>query len=270
MRITKIVLIVTLILVTLACAGVNLGHSFSDKYDEPTITCPEEPLELPVTALEERIFDGVTAKDTQDGDLTRELMVQGVSKFVDDAHTVKVTYIVFDSDGNLATASRQVRLTDYESPRFHLTRALLYTADATLTVLDRLTATDCVDGDITSDIRVSTLTATDQPEVYTMDAQVTNSLGDTVRVTLPVVLTSGSASRPVVELTDYLIYRSVGDGFRAADYLAGVTTSTGAGNTAQVEITGTVDTGRAGTYMVFYRYTDSFGAGTAVLTVVVE
>lgn len=270
MRIIKISLIFLLLVVSLTCAVVNLTQTYSDRYDAPTISCPEELLELSVEELEVRCFEGITAWDPQDGDLSGELMVQGISKFVDNEHTVKISYIVFDSDGNLATATRELRLTDYESPQFRLSKALLYTADASLTVLDRLGAVDCVDGDISGDIRVSTLTATDQPEIYTMDVQVTNSLGDTARITLPVVLTSGNTSRPVVELTDYLVYLSVGDSFHSRDYLSGVTAVSGGTGLADVEISGTVDTTSAGTYMVYYQCTDSFGTGTAVLTVVVE
>lgn len=270
MRITKILLITLLILVALACAVTRLDHSLSDKYDAPTISFDSERMDIPVGELDSRCFDGVSASDNQDGDITAGLMVQGISKFVDDDHTVKITYIVFDSDGNLATASRELRLTDYESPRFHLSKALNYTADATLTVLDRLSATDCVDGDISGDIRVSALTSTEYPEVYTMDVQVTNSLGDTARVTLPVILTSGNTSRPVVELADYLIYRQVGESFQSRNYLSTVNTGSGTAQLSDVEISGTVDTTTPGTYMVYYRYSDALGTGTAVLTVVVE
>lgn len=269
MRATKIILILLLVLVTLVFSITSVRVRLSGKDSGPSIACDTDLLEVSVRADDAALLTGVTASDAQDGDLTGEILIQGISKLVDE-NTTKITYIVFDSDGNLASISRSLRYTDYTVPRFAITQPLRYVAGSSMALLDRLEVTDVVDGDITGMVRVSTLTATDEAEIYTVDLQVTNSLGDTARITLPVIVTSGNASRPVVYLTDYLVYLNVGDGFSARRYLKSVTSSDGQATLDDVTVSGFVDTTSPGTYLVYYRCSDSLGTGIAALTVVVE
>ena len=269
MKNTKIILITLFVLVAIVYGATAVSGHLSDADSGPTITCGTDVLEVSVNDSEESYLAGVTAFDDQDGDLTSAVMIQGLSKFIDE-DTVKVTYIVFDSDGNLATASRQLHFTDYTSPRFSITQALRYVSGASVALLDRLQVTDCLDGDITSQVRVSSLSATDQAEVYSVDLQGTNSLGETARITLPILVTSGNAGRPVISLREYLVYLNTGDSFTARSYLQGVESTNNELTVSDVTISGLVDTTTPGTYLVYYRCSDSFGTGTAVLTVIVE
>lgn len=269
MKLTKILLIAALILVSTVFAITQVGGFLSGRTDGPTITCSEEILELSVKDSDEVLLSGVTARDKQDGDLTDQILVQGVSKFLEDS-TARITYLVFDSDGNMATVTRQIRYTDYESPRFTVTAPLVYSTGESVGLLDRIRVTDDIDGDITDNVRVSQLEATADSEIFTVDLQVTNSMGDTAWVTLPVIRPVSTVNCPVVYLTSYLIYLEQGDTFAAKDYLLSVSTPDGRGTPSQVDISGLVDTHTPGTYMVFYRYTHNAYTGTAVLTVVVE
>lgn len=269
MKIIKILLIFTLVVVTCLFGWDTAGEYLSGKNVGPTISSDGTVLEVSVTDGDEVLLTGVTASDAQDGNLTSQILVQGVSKLIT-ADTAKVSYLVFDSDGNAASTSRYIRYTDYRQPRFSVKQALVYAMNESITLLDRLSVTDVIDGDITESVRVSSLSATSDSEVYTVSLQVTNSMGDTARVTLPVILQEGTSSRPKVNLTKYLIYLNKGASFNPSDYIGSVITSAGRGNAANLEISGEVDTSAAGTYMVYYRYPYNGTTGLAILTVVVE
>lgn len=268
MKILKIILAALLVVVSALYGLTSVSQKLSGSDVPPTIQCGSGLIEISVSDPEEVLLTGVTASDKQDGDLTGRILIQGVSKLITN-DTAKVTYLVFDSDGNAASCSRMVRYTDYRKPVFALEQALNYTQNEDIELLDRLSATDVLDGDITSAIRVSTLCATSDPEVSTVTVQVTNSMGDTALLDLPIVVYSGTAVRPEVRLTDYLVYLEQGDSFQADSYLRSVSTSAGSGNVDKVEISGSVDTSEPGTYYVYYRYSHGTATGLTVLTVVV-
>lgn len=270
MKILKVTLIILLVLVTGLYGVSTLMQQRSGADIGPTITCGTETLEISVGDDESVLFTGVTAVDEQDGDLTGQILIQGISKFITDS-TARVTYLVFDSDGNMATTSRYIHYVDYTAPVFEITSPLVYSPSESIALLDRIRATDVIDGDITDSIRVSNLTATSDAEIYTVTLMVTNSMGDTVTVELPIILESNSASRPDVYLREYLVYLKAGSAFNASGYLRAVETPTGeTAKLSDVQITGLVDTKTPGTYMVYYRYYQDAMVGTAVLTVVVE
>ena len=201
--------------------------------------------------------------------LTGKILLRGVSKLVSN-DTAKVSYIVFDSDGNAATISRMVRYTDYEKPHFTLEKPLIYTENQDIMLFDRLTARDTIDGDITDSIRVSALSSTADPEIQTVSVQVTNSMGDTAQLQLPVVTYSGVVVRPEIQLSQQLVYIKAGEAFYPGSYVRGIDTPIGAGDVERLQITNTVDTSTPGTYYVYYRYPYSVTVALSILTVVVE
>lgn len=268
MKITKLILIFLTAVLAVCCVVNTLSQKLSGKDQGPTLECPEV-LELSVSAPETALLEGVSAYDKQDGDLTDRILIQGISKFIE-GNTARITYLVFDSDGNMSTASAMIRYTDYESPRFAITAPLSYSTNESIALLDRIRVTDCIDGNITENVRVSSPVATGDSSIYTVDLQVTNSMGDTVYLTLPLIRQNTTAATPVVYLNTYLLYLDRGDNFNARDYLLSITTLEGRGNASQVEITGLVDVNVPGVYYVYYRYAHNSLVGTAVLTVVVE
>ena len=269
MKLIKILLLAAL-LVTGSLYGVTwVGEHLTGRLDAPELNCPDTVLEISVHDEESALLAGLTAKDAQDGDLTDRILVQGLSHLLTN-NTAKASYVVFDSHGNMASASRTIRYTDYTKPAFYLDEPLSYSENDSIELLDRIRAMDVIDGNITGSIRVSTLNGTAEPEVSTVSLQVTNSMGDTSRVTLPVVIFTGRMARPVVKLSEYLIYLEKDSDFNPRDYLVSVRAPSGFGDLADVQITDTVDTSTSGTYMVYYRYPYSITSGLSVLAVVVE
>ena len=265
MRIIKITLIALLVLVGLLFGVTTVSQRVRGVDQGPVIQCESTELAVSVQDGQEMLLMGVTASDAQDGDLTKKIHIQGISKLITD-NTAKISYIVFDSHGNFATASRMIRYTDYSRPVIHVTSPLIYREAEQIKLLDRLQAMDSLDGDITNSIRVSALQATSDPDVWTAGVQVTNSMGDTTRLELPIIIHTGLVVRPQVVLSEYLIYLDQGQSFLPETYLSRVETPIGPGAPQDVIISGVADTSVPGTY----RYPYGITAGLSVLTVVVR
>lgn len=214
-----------------------------------------------VSILEEStLLEGITAADETDGDVTGSVLVESVT--IDDSSGLAtVRYAAFDRAGNVSKASRQVRFTDYESPRFALSSALAFSNGSSFDVLNVITAQDILDGDITHRIRATSLDEDSITSVGTHDVEfrVTNSLGETVRLTLPVEVYSYGAYQASVQLSNYLIYLPVGSAFEAEDYLVSyirgslVTDLTdGMPDGYSLTVSGDVDTRTPGVYSIGY------------------
>lgn len=269
MRTIKQILIITLVLMIGAQIGTAIYLGSSDRDDKPTITCPQGVLEISAKDDESVLLTGVAATDNQDGNLTDRVIVASVSKLVS-KDTAKVTYLVFDSDDNMASLVRYIRYTDYQRPQFQVKAPLVYSDSGDVELMSRLGATDVVDGNISGRIRVSTLMPTDDSRIFDITIQVTNSMGDTAWQVLPVLRQPSDSMRPVITLKDSLVYVDKGNKFDAKQYVSSVTLAHGIADTADVKIEGTVDTDQAGTYRIFYTYTANDRVGMAILTVVVQ
>lgn len=274
MRLVKIMLIFLLVVVTALYGMTMFTKGLDSSKDAPTISCPSDTISLSVNDDESVLLTGITAADKQDGDLTGELRISGISKFLE-IGTASVTYLVFDSDHNVATCTRTLQYTDYESPRFEITAPLNYKSSEDIELLDRIRVIDCIDGDITASVRTSSLSSDTAEQTYIAALQVTNSMGDSAEITLPIVWYSNNSDRPQIVLSDYLVYLSQGSSFRASDYVAYVKTADGTVNKSAVKSEGDVDTSTPGTYYVRYTYTYAVTEtqtldGIAILTVVVE
>lgn len=235
----------------------------------PQISCPAEILEISASDSESVLLEGVTATDAQDGDLTHRITIGGISKLIT-KDTAKVTYMVFDSDNNMASCVRKIRYTDYHRPTFEVTEPLVYASTEEVVMLSRLKATDVVDGDISKNIRVSTLEPTKNSEIYHVTIQVSNSVGDTSWVTLPVLMLESNPLRPEIQLSDSLIYMEQGEKFTPSAYILSLRAPGMDASVSDVTVDNTVDTGEPGTYYVTYSYTANGSTGYAILTVVVE
>lgn len=269
MRALKHIILIILLVLAL-CYGVTLIYQGSSTHkDPPVISCPSEVLEVSATDDEATLLTGVTAHDPQDGDLTQQIIVGGISKLIS-KDTAKVTLMVFDSDDNMGTAIRYIRYTDYHRPQFAITKPLAFSSSKDVSLLDRLTATDVLDGNISSRIRVSTLAATENSEVYNITIQVTNSMGDTAWLQLPVLVQQTNPLRPVIELKSYLVYLETDSAFEPTQYLSSLTVAQEAKDVSLVNIDSNVDTSKNGTYRVMYTYSANGSTGSAILTVVVQ
>lgn len=236
--------------------------------DGPVITIDDSVPEISVNDPSSRLLEGVWASDAQDGDLTHELEIASISRLLSD-NSAEVTYIVFDSNDNMATATRRFRYTDYSRPVISLNSPLIFQSESTSGLINHFSATDVIDGDISDRVRISSLIPTSDSSIYYVSVLVSNSMGDSAKLKLPVIITS-DASAPTVSLSSYLEYVSIGEDFDPASFVASVTYGGEALPADRVSISGEVDTSVAGTYYIFYECTQNEHVGRAALTVSVR
>lgn len=264
----------TLIILLVALLVGNIVSYFylglSDRSVPPVISCPEGVLDISTTDSSSVLLQDVTASDPQDGDLSGQVIIGGISKLISN-NTAKVTYLVFDSDDNMASHVRFIRYVDYQRPMFRVEEPLVFSSTEEVMVMPLLKATDVVDGDISDRIRTSTLEPSSNTEIYFVSIRVNNSVGDTAKLRLPVLLLDSDPMRPTITLSTSLTYLKIGDSFDPEEYLMDLEVP---GNPdvapENVTISGQVDTSRADTYYIHYTYTNNGSIGTAILTVVVQ
>ena len=266
MKTLKTILIICLVLVTAAFAAGQVYSRVVTDTVPPVITLDSDSITVSVEDGRDALLRGVTASDAKDGDLNGQIIVSGVSKLISN-NTAKVSYMVFDKVGNMASATRYVVYSDYHRPRFMLITPLVYSLGETVSITGRLQAQDAVDGDITSSIRVLSSDIISSTEgVYNLTLQVINSLGDTAQVTLPVTIRAEADGDSAVKLRRYLVYVGLGDNFEPRNYIESVS----AGSVSDVRIDSNVDTQSAGCYLVTYTVTSGGRSSSALMTVVVE
>ena len=269
MRRVKLLLIAAVCVVGVVFAGTRIVQAFSGKEDRPQITCDSETVDVSVLQDESVLLSGVTAWDAQDGDLTGRIMVGGISKLITD-NTARITYLVFDSDGNMASVQRTVRYWDYHKPRIDVIRPLVFARSDAMEIISHLQAKDVLDGDISEQIRISTLRTTEETNLYSAVVQVTNSMGDTAKIELPIVVAESDPERPMVYLREYLTHVEQGGTFSTDGNVRSVYVNRIFTSTEGVYVEGEVDTSVPGVYWVRYYFTQNGKTGMTVQTVVVE
>lgn len=241
----------------------------------PEIHLETPSIEISVSDGEEKLMEGVTAYDSADGDVSDTVAVENISTFYGDKKRL-VTYVAFDSDNHVARATREMRYTDYESPKFTLTEPLQYLPGS---VHLQIGANDCLDGEITSAIKLveSDPITTDQPGEYSLTFQVANSAGDISSLTVSMEIQENQpAGAPVIRLNKYLDYVPVGSNVDLSSYIDAVQIGGGEykvvegnGNfneekapgektvigTDLIDVDGMVDTEVPGTYKVVFEMT---------------
>ena len=258
---------------------------------KPSIEIAEELVEVSVADGEEALLKGVTASDAEDGDLTDKVIVETVSRFTPDQHRV-VTYAVVDSDKMVAHAQRELVYTDYAPIRFSMDKPLSFETDDT-DLAGAVHARDCLDGDISGSIRMTSEEGidTENPGMYSAELKVTNSAGDTAVLPVTVeIYDANAADRGQIALSDYIVYIPRGTKIDPASYLKSVrirgseylftkgegtygAEEAGQANTIgykYVSIENNVNPDVAGNYEIHYAMSgDSKVTGTAVLYVIV-
>jgi hypothetical protein len=236
----------------------------------PIITMDKDVIELSVKDGEEKLLEGVTAFDQKDGDLTEKVIVESVSRFIENG-VCKVTYAVCDSNNHVANATRKVNYTDYHSPIFTLTKPLCFSIYETVDVKSALHATDCFDGSLDASMIITSPNYVNSAEgVYTIEAKVTNSKGDTSMVALPMVVENISFSAPKIELKNYLVYLAKGQKISLDENVKNATDIDGENVKKSVKIDTNINFNQEGTYSVHYYATDKNGnRGHSVMIVII-
>ena len=239
----------------------------------PVITIDTDVIELSVKDKQERLFEGVTAYDKKDGDISGKVQIESISKFIEPG-VCTVTYAVSDSDKHVVKQTRTLKYTDYTSPEFYMKRALVYGVDEALDIRAAVGARDCIDGDISE--RVAILTTDyirNTAGVFTVSLQVSNSKGDTIYLDVTVHVEGNETMAPEIQLKKSLIYVKKGETPVFEDYLGDVTVNGVLMKEEDIEllISTNYDADEEGTYNVHYYISTKDGyEGHSILTVVVE
>ena len=237
----------------------------------PVITIDGDTMEVDLNVTDEDLLAGVTAYDAKDGDLTGRVIVESISKFTETG-TCKVYYAVCDNDNHVASASRKITYKGYTSPQFYLNRSLCFSQTETVNAASVIGAYDVLDGDISSNIII---TSADYEYgisgIYSVKAEVSNSKGDQVSLTLPMVVEDRSVNAPQIELSAYLIYVPKGTEIIPEDYFISALDSVETDVSATLHTETNYDPTHEGVYSFHYYATDSLDRrGHSVLIVVVE
>lgn len=203
------------VLAAIGTVVYNYLFVLSDDTSAPEITIDSEVIEVSVKATEEELLSGVSAKDKKDGDVTENVLIEGILPITEE-NTATITYAAFDSSGNVSKASRTVKYVDYEAPVFGQTGSLSFAENTSPDVLGFMSAHDVIDGDISGRIKgmiISETTSLNFKGIHQVEFRVTNSMGDTEHIVLPVEIYENGAYNAALELSDYLVYLKVGDEF---------------------------------------------------------
>lgn len=222
------------------CFVYQTVSSFRADGEAPQILIEEGELSVSVKDPESTLLEGVTAVDAVDGDVTDTIVIESiygistsqeaaVSPIRDSFTTlpvnltqidrVKVTYAAFDQAGNVAKAERQICYTDYESPKITLSAPLVFAYGSGFDVMDCVKAKDVIDGDISHLVKASLVSETSSLSAqgeHEAAFRVTNSLGDTTQLILPVEVYEADRYNAILKLKQNLIYLSAGT-YRADD-----------------------------------------------------
>ncbi|OUO46580.1 hypothetical protein B5F79_06565 [Olsenella sp. An285] len=241
----------------------------------PSISADSDSIDITCEYTTEQLTEGVTASDARDGDLTSQVLVGSFTRFIQPG-VCDLSYVVFDSAGNMATTSRRVRFMDYHSPRFSLSAPLVFSEGSTTNadVQGMFSAADMLDGDLTDWVTYGGTDASyDTPGDYSITMEVTNSFGDTASYAFPIHVYERGSQNLFIELTEPLAYVVQGDGFDPLAYVASVTDASGGGyDPAQLQVSSNVDTSTPGIYEVHYQMggAEDVPYGQMWLTVIVE
>ncbi len=226
MKYIRILVVMMFILSAGSYAVLRYYHEINLDETAPRIICSTDTIEISVEDPEEKLMEGVTASDDKDGDLTGEVIVENLGPFMSDGSR-NITYVVCDSSNNTGRVSRTLTYSDYEPPRFSISRQLRFPAGTEVDILEYLHAEDCLDGNLTNQIRLTYGYLPYEPDAgkYELGYQISNSAGDVSGIELMVEIyePGDDMYTPVIHLKDYVVYVKKGKSFNPYQYIENVT-----------------------------------------------
>ncbi len=237
----------------------------------PVITIEGDLIEVDIDAPNEELLAGVTAYDAKDGNLTDRVIVESISKFTE-IGVCKVYYAVCDNDNHVASAMRKIRYKGYTSPRFYMNRSLCFSQLDTIDAASVIGAKDVLDGDISENIIITSLDYEfGVTGIYSVKAEVSNSKGDQISITVPMIVEDRNINAPVIALKDYLIYIKKGETIKPKDYFVYARDSYETDVSDTLIMENDFKANETGVFSFHYYVTDQLNRqGHSVLTVVVE
>lgn len=273
-RLFAVILIALTVLSLGGAVGYSIHRAHATGGEPPVISFDKDKIDVTTDAPDTELMKGVTAEDPEDGDVTDSILVEGISDMQDGA--VTVTYAAFDSQGHVARASRDVHYTDYSSPKFTMSRPMVFNSVGVNDMMDGIGAKDAIDGDITTSVRASYTedASLNSAGEHHVELRVTNSLGDTATLTIPVRVLSDSPRSDQLPLKNYLVYLERKAAFDPMKYLQieqEDDDERASGNRTTLRVDSNVDMSKAGVYTVDYsNVRDDQVLATTRLIVVVE
>ena len=283
-------------------AGALFGYEKYKQYmaedtKPPQIIMDKDSIKVKCDADNKELLEGITAKDSRDGDVTDNLVIESMSNFINGKKRNMVV-AAFDSAGNMSKVTREVVYTDYRRPRFSLDEPIRYPVDARNVEIG-IKADDVIDGNITGKIKIAGQSniRLDKEGEYDIAFSVSNSAGDVERLstTFRVYDPQEEANKPQIRLKKYIVYTKKKHKVDYWDYVESVTVSgtmykraeknsetltdphyNGIGERVSLGrnrfefVDKDVNYKKAGTYEAIIRYTDKDGnrGGTRLIIVV--
>ncbi len=267
----RIIVLIAFVFIAVASAAVFVSEKLAVDKTIPVITVEGDVIEVSLKAKDEELLQGVTAFDEKDKDLTDKIIIESISRFAEKGVS-KVTYAVCDSDNNVAKASRMIKFKGYKSPWFKINGNLCFSLYERIDISGIISAFDSLEGDISANIVVTSDNySVSIPGMYSLNATVTNSKGDSSEIVLPFVLEDRPLSVPTIELKEYLVYTKKDKKIDFKSYIVDAIDLNEESLKDKVTVESNVDFKKPGTYNVHYYVTDSNNfRGHSVMTVVVE
>lgn len=218
-------LILAIFVVTCVAFGIYAGGGYLAKDKEgPVITMKEDTISASIEDSDKKLLEGIQATDKRDGDVSSSLIIESMQ--MKEENQCTIVCAAFDKTNNVSKATRTVIFEDYTPIHFSISKPLCFPVGSSQEILQSITASDCIDGNLTSKIK---LTSKDEElddnraGVFDYQVEVTNSIGDTATLPISVEFYTDSYEerlfRPNLYLKKYLVYLKKGSEFKPKEYL---------------------------------------------------
>lgn len=181
-----------------------------------------ETIEATIDTTDEELASLAKAYDDKDGDISKNIVVEHKNYFFEKGLST-ITFSVCDSDNNVAKISKNIRYTDYTSPKIEVYSSLIYMTSSSERISSYFKVTDVFDGDISSRLKII---ATDFnkniPGEYFVTCKVTNSFGDTQEMVFPILIEAQTKHNAKIYLNDHYVYLAKGETHDFQQYIDNV------------------------------------------------
>ena len=237
----------------------------NSRKNPPVIKCDSgEIIEVPTKTSDKELLKYVTAFDEEDGDLTKNIIVERQNYFLEKGLTT-VNFAVCDSDNNTVKLKKKIKFSDYTSPQIELLDDLIIPTQETVSFKNLTTVVDKYDGNISGKTKIISPNYNNlKAGEYDINFKVTNSFSDTCDITVKAIVTDEDYSAASIKLSKYSLYTEIGETVNFRDYISGVAGANGQNySVSQVEIDDSdFNPEKAGIYNVFF----SVKSGNSTIT----
>ena len=237
----------------------------NSRKNPPVIKCDSgEIIEVPTKTSDKELLKYVTAFDEEDGDLTKNIIVERQNYFLEKGLTT-VNFAVCDSDNNTVKLKKKIKFSDYTSPQIELLDDLIIQTQETVSFKSLTTVVDKYDGNISGKTKIISPNYNNlKAGEYDINFKVTNSFSDTCDITVKAIVTDEDYSAASIKLSKYSLYTEIGETVNFRDYISGVAGANGQNySVSQVEIDDSdFNPEKGGIYNVFF----SVKSGSSTIT----